>query len=86
VRPADVLARLLGHFDDLPTPIGSRYRSELSTIGERVRVELPTGATVEGAAIDVDGAGRLVVRADDGVVSTFDVGDVVHVRRGENRV
>jgi len=86
VRPADVLARLLAHFDGLPVPIGPRYRSELSTIGERVRVELPAGPVVEGTAIDVDEAARLVVRSDDGVVSAFDVGDVVHVRRGENQV
>jgi BirA family biotin operon repressor/biotin-[acetyl-CoA-carboxylase] ligase len=86
VRPADVLARLLRHFDDQPASIGSRYRSELSTIGERVRIELPTGPAVEGTAIDVDGVGRLVVQADDGVVSAFEVGDVVHVRPGENRV
>ena len=86
VRPADVLVRLLRHVDDLPTSIGSRYRSELSTIGERVRVELPAGSAVEGTAVDVDDLGRLVVRTDDGVVSTFEVGDVVHVRPGENRV
>ena len=86
VRPADVLARLLAHFDELPTSIGPRYRTELSTIGERVRVELPTGPAVEGTAIDVDDSGRLVVRSDDGDVAAFEVGDVVHVRTGENRV
>ena len=86
VRPGDVLARLLAHVDELDGPIGPRYRSELSTIGQRVRLELPAGAAVEGTAIDVDAAGRLVVRSDDGVVSAFEVGDVVHVRPGENRV
>ena len=86
VRPADVLTRLLRHFDELAEPIGPRYRSELSTIGERVRVELPAGPAVEGTAIDVDDSGRLVVRCDDGAVSAFDVGDVVHVRPGESQV
>jgi BirA family biotin operon repressor/biotin-[acetyl-CoA-carboxylase] ligase len=86
LRPADVLARLLRHFDELPVDIGPRYRSELSTIGERVRVEVPTGSPVDGEAIDVDAVGRLVVRSDDGTVTSFDVGDVVHVRPGENRL
>jgi BirA family biotin operon repressor/biotin-[acetyl-CoA-carboxylase] ligase len=51
------------------------YRELCSTLGERVRVELPAGATVEGVAEAVDDDGRLVV---DG--NAYGAGDVVHLR------
>lgn len=56
---------------------GSRaaYRGRCSTLGRRVRVELPGGASVEGVAGSVDEQGRLVV---DGV--PYAAGDVVHLR------
>jgi BirA family biotin operon repressor/biotin-[acetyl-CoA-carboxylase] ligase len=50
------------------------YRALCSTIGQRVRVELPH-ASVEGSADAVDEDGRLVV---DG--SPYGAGDVVHLR------
>lgn len=50
------------------------YRALCSTIGQQVRVELPTGA-VEGRADGVDDDGRLVV---DG--TAYGAGDVVHLR------
>jgi BirA family biotin operon repressor/biotin-[acetyl-CoA-carboxylase] ligase len=50
------------------------YRDRCSTIGRRVRVELPAGA-VEGVAEAVDDHGRLVV---DG--QAIAAGDVVHLR------
>jgi BirA family biotin operon repressor/biotin-[acetyl-CoA-carboxylase] ligase len=50
------------------------YREACSTIGQRVRVELP-GRSVEGLAESVDDDGRLVV---DGVA--YGAGDVVHLR------
>ena len=50
------------------------YRDSCSTLGRRVRVELPDAA-VEGIAERVDDAGRLVV---DG--TAYGAGDVVHLR------
>lgn len=51
------------------------YRSMCSTLGEQVRIELPTGAVADGEATDVDELGRIVV---DGVA--YGAGDVVHLR------
>jgi BirA family biotin operon repressor/biotin-[acetyl-CoA-carboxylase] ligase len=52
-----------------------------STLGRRVRVELPTGAPLEGLATSVDDDGRLLV--DEGRrVHVLGAGDVVHVRGG----
>ncbi|MCW2572767.1 MAG: Biotin-protein ligase [Frankiales bacterium] len=50
------------------------YRELCSTLGERVRIELPTGS-VEGVAEMLDDDGRLVV---DG--TAYGAGDVVHLR------
>jgi BirA family biotin operon repressor/biotin-[acetyl-CoA-carboxylase] ligase len=51
------------------------YRDLCSTVGARVRIELPAEASVEGVADAVDDDGRLVV---DG--TAYGVGDVVHLR------
>ena len=51
------------------------YRALCSSVGRRVRVELPGGAVHEGTAQAVDDEGRLVV---DGVPHA--AGDVVHLR------
>ena len=69
-------ALLAAYLDGLDRPgdVLGRYRARCSTLGRRVRVELP-GTTVEGVAGDVDDEGRLVV---DGRKIT--VGDVVHLR------
>lgn len=50
------------------------YRELCSTIGQSVRVELPTGS-VEGAAERIDEDGRLVVAG-----TPYGAGDVVHLR------
>lgn len=54
------------------------HRAACSTLGRRVRVELADG-TVEGAAVDVDDDGHLVVEVG-GARRTVAVGDVVHLR------
>jgi BirA family biotin operon repressor/biotin-[acetyl-CoA-carboxylase] ligase len=55
------------------------YARACSTIGQRVRVGLPTGETLHGSATGVDERGRLLV--DDGTrVHALGAGDVVHVR------
>jgi BirA family biotin operon repressor/biotin-[acetyl-CoA-carboxylase] ligase len=56
----------------------AEYESALSTLGKRVRVERHDDVVV-GEAVGVDSTGRLLVEVD-GVVMTFSVGDVVHVR------
>ena len=55
------------------------YRARCGTLGQRVRVALPGDETIEGAAVDVDPHGALVVTVD-GVPRTVSAGDVVHVR------
>ncbi|MEA2900512.1 MAG: BirA family transcriptional regulator [Actinomycetota bacterium] len=58
-----------------PGALLAAYRAACSTIGRRVRVELPGGGSFEGRADGVDDDGRLVV---DG--RSVAAGDVVHVR------
>jgi len=55
------------------------YESACSTIGRRVRVQLPDGTAVEGTAVAVEPSGRLVLETADGHRS-FGAGDVVHLR------
>lgn len=57
-----------------PGDVLTRYRERCSTLGRRVRVELPR-ETVEGVADDIDAQGRLLV---DG--RAIAAGDVVHLR------
>ncbi|WP_436492144.1 biotin--[acetyl-CoA-carboxylase] ligase [Actinokineospora sp. HUAS TT18] len=57
----------------------AEYRSNCSTLGQRVRVELPEDRDFQGTAIDIDGEGRLVVDAA-GAARTVSAGDVVHLR------
>jgi BirA family biotin operon repressor/biotin-[acetyl-CoA-carboxylase] ligase len=53
------------------------------TIGRAVRVELPGGDALEGAAVGIDPAGRLQVRlAGSGAPVAVAAGDVVHLRPG----
>jgi biotin-[acetyl-CoA-carboxylase] ligase BirA-like protein len=67
------------------------YKAVCATLGRRVRVELPGGAVLTGEARDIDEAGRLVVRGEDGDPAEssgiseptdyrLSAGDVVHVR------
>jgi BirA family biotin operon repressor/biotin-[acetyl-CoA-carboxylase] ligase len=53
----------------------SKYRELSATIGREVRVEMPDGSQIEGAAIDIDETGSL--RLDNGERIT--VGDVIHL-------
>lgn len=57
----------------------STYTRRCATVGQLVRVELPSGETLTGSAVDVDLAGRLVVRSG-GTTTVVGAGDVVHVR------
>jgi len=57
----------------------ARYRELCATLGCDVRVELPGDRTVEGAAVDVDVTGALVIQNANGSTAVS-AGDVVHVR------
>ncbi|HVA70252.1 MAG TPA: biotin--[acetyl-CoA-carboxylase] ligase [Acidimicrobiales bacterium] len=78
-----VLEELETRRAQLDSDVGQRalraeYERALATIGQTVRVEQP-GDTIVGRALGVDAAGQLLVEVD-GVVQSFGVGDVVHVR------
>lgn len=52
-----------------------------STLGQRVKVQLPGDELLFGEAVDVDAGGRLMVRdSADGVVQAVAAGDVTHLR------
>jgi len=65
--------------DAAASGLRAEYLRCCSTIGRDVRVELPGAAALTGRACDVDGLGRLLVAAPDGV-RAVSAGDVVHVR------
>jgi BirA family biotin operon repressor/biotin-[acetyl-CoA-carboxylase] ligase len=77
-----VYRRFLEHRAD---PEASGVRADLlalcSTIGQRVKVQLPGDTTLVGEAIDVDRSGRLMVRdVSNGAVQAVAAGDVTHLR------
>ena len=80
VTPAGLLCAMLDELDRSSADVAAAYRRELLTVGQDVRVELPSGELL-GVAVDVDDAGRLAVRDEQGVLHRVDVGDVVHVRQ-----
>jgi BirA family biotin operon repressor/biotin-[acetyl-CoA-carboxylase] ligase len=59
------------------------YREACGTIGQRVRAELPDGVTRSGVAVEIDSGGQLLVKADDGEVSSISAGDVVHLKNDD---
>lgn len=60
------------------------YRVRLATLGCRVRVERADGV-VTGTARDVDPAGHLLVDVDGDGTEVVAAGDVVHLRRDDQR-
>lgn len=58
----------------------AEYLQECSTVGSRVRVQLPGGRVVIGTAVDVDVDGAIVVETASGGRTRFSAGDVVHLR------
>ncbi|GAA2964045.1 biotin--[acetyl-CoA-carboxylase] ligase [Actinokineospora diospyrosa] len=67
--------------DLLTSGLLAEYRASCATLGQRVRVELPDGTSLQALATDIDGDGRLVVDVG-GTARTLSAGDVVHVRPG----
>ena len=72
----DRSALLHAYLDRLDTAedVLARYRDRCTTLGGRVRVEVP-GGSIEGVATDVDEHGRLLVEG-----RAVAAGDVVHLR------
>ena len=60
--------------------VSADYRAGCRTVGSAVLVDHVDGSRSAGRAVDIDDAGRLVVRGDDGGLVTVTVGDVTHVR------
>lgn len=56
------------------------YRADSATLGRRVRVELTSGAPLEGEASQVAEDGQLVVIDEAGAEHLVHVGDVKHLR------
>ncbi len=82
----DILLRLDTWLDELGAGPAGRARvldaarSRSVTIGRPVRVELPDGS-IEGAAVDVDADGELLVQVDgEATPRVVRVGDVIHLR------
>jgi BirA family transcriptional regulator, biotin operon repressor / biotin---[acetyl-CoA-carboxylase] ligase len=65
--------------DATASGLHAEYVRSCSTLGRDVRVELPGGGVLAGRACGVDGVGRLLISADNGV-HAVSAGDVVHVR------
>lgn len=66
--------------DPIASGLHAEYRKHCSTLGRRVRIELPGDRELIGTAVEVDADGQLVVRSDDGARRSVHAGDVVHLR------
>jgi BirA family biotin operon repressor/biotin-[acetyl-CoA-carboxylase] ligase len=60
--------------------VRSHIRAVCGTVGQRVRLELPDGSTVEADATGVDDDGRITIRDRTGASRGVAVGDVTHLR------
>ncbi|WP_120003606.1 biotin--[acetyl-CoA-carboxylase] ligase [Nesterenkonia muleiensis] len=76
-RFAGLVGRIQGAGDI--GPVRDDIISAISTVGQQVRVELPDGTAVRGAAVAVENSGALTVEVS-GWRRTFAVGDVFHLR------
>jgi BirA family transcriptional regulator, biotin operon repressor / biotin---[acetyl-CoA-carboxylase] ligase len=61
------------------TGLRASYVEACTTLGRRVRVELPSGGTLHGRAVGVDQDGRLQVH-DGSQMHVLGAADVIHVR------
>ena len=73
-----MIDELPGYLAD-PRMARADLRVASATLGQAVRVQRTDGTSVVGTAVDIDGAGRLVVAGDAGEVA-IDAGDVFHLR------
>jgi BirA family transcriptional regulator, biotin operon repressor / biotin---[acetyl-CoA-carboxylase] ligase len=65
--------------DPVTSGLARAYEERCVTVGQRVRVHLPSGKATEGLATGIDGGGSLLVDVDGRSVAVS-AGDVVHVR------
>ncbi|NML53035.1 biotin--[acetyl-CoA-carboxylase] ligase [Streptomyces sp. R302] len=56
------------------------YKDHCSTLGRRIRADLPGERMLEGEAVSLDGDGRLVVATEGGGTEAVGAGDIVHLR------
>ena len=75
---ASLLGALKGYLAD-PSRAREDLRAASATIGREVRVEFADGRSVEGTALDIDEAGRLVVASSSRELR-IEAGDVHHLR------
>jgi BirA family biotin operon repressor/biotin-[acetyl-CoA-carboxylase] ligase len=78
------LARWYGEWrtvdgDPAASRLQEAYAAGCSTLGRRVRAELPGDTSLTGEAVAVDGDGRLVLATGQGV-QPVGAGDIVHLR------
>lgn len=66
--------------DPVAGDLRADYRAVCGSLHRQVTVELPDSSTFTGKAVDVDGEGRLVVRAPGGQRRALAAGDVTHLR------
>ena len=64
--------------DGFPAAVVGRYRAVCATLGRRVRATVIDGTAVEGAAVDLDDHGGLVVETDGGP-RTVGFGEIAHL-------
>jgi BirA family transcriptional regulator, biotin operon repressor / biotin---[acetyl-CoA-carboxylase] ligase len=65
--------------DPAATGLVAEYQALCTTLGRKVRVELPADRTLTGEATGIDADGRLLV-TDAGITTAVFAGDVIHVR------
>jgi BirA family biotin operon repressor/biotin-[acetyl-CoA-carboxylase] ligase len=67
--------------DPAASGISALLQDLCSTLGQRVKVQLPSGDELRGTAVDIDSTGRLRVRhAADTPLVAVAAGDVTHLR------
>lgn len=75
---AEIVTRAIRHLESDAETLRSSWKTQCVTLGQRVRLELQTGAIV-GDATDIGADGALQIE-EEGVASLHHVGDVVHLR------
>lgn len=81
----ELKALYLSFLEHRADPDASGLRAALlalcRTLGQRVKVQLPGDELLFGEAVDIDPAGRLLVKSSaDGLVQAVAAGDVTHLR------
>ncbi|MFI6137098.1 biotin--[acetyl-CoA-carboxylase] ligase [Streptomyces griseus] len=66
--------------DAAASGLQAAYAAGCATLDRTVRAELPGGTSLVGEAVAIDGDGRLVLSAEDGLRRPVSAGDIVHLR------